>query len=1210
MTFDDTRAGADGVLHTADDVFLWPIAGVKVFIVGLESQAVLTDAAGNFRFDSVPAGDVKLAIDGRTATNAPSGFYFPEMVMDLNLDAGRANTAMGAMGAFEQRVANRDRQEIYLPRLRTSLLHDVSNTQSTLIGVDAESAPNLTPQQRAMLSIEVQPGSLLDQYGNPLTTGQIGISTVPPELVRDMLPAGLLQHTFDITVQAPGITNFSTPAPMTFPNTFGAAPGSQLNFLSFDHTTGRLVIEGTATVSADGLSVSTDPGTGITHPGWHGLAPPGSPTGPTCFPSGSPTVVVPSVPVLDGDKDVLFTNGSQTHRLSFGNAAVPLAGGSCDSANMAASQMLVHIDVPPEAQIFLSGLQTQTFVLLPGEVHDVTFKPLPVNISKLTADALYGLHFTVQIQQIDPGPVIRQLMAPRTFYVYSYVDASDDNTDDSVLKLNDTLNDGHGGVTRVRSGEYFGDPAAHPDVSVNGPTSDISVVSIGSPFPNRPSQFYFEFDPTHTEDNLDAEVRIKTPGPNARLVAGPAALRVTGNGTGPVTVYADAAGLEQQLAYLVNDASSVDIVLSYNSSLTNPVLKPIFFQLSLPGEPTPNTTVPLRLGADIVDVQNALEQLRSIGPGGVEVSFSKSQASAPLGTKLITDTYQIRPKGSFASRSTPDLAVLDANGTRLFTSTVTRNAPKGVLTQNQRAMLATPQLRSDFVKEVLRIAGTYFLASGPAVIISPDANPAPSAFGFEWRLNSNPATPEVAHFTANSFTALNGLLADVFAKPMAFNRTQVAFRIAQALNDGLKPTVANHRGVGYVNRLFLSNLDLPADTGRSDLVRYIGSIMAHELGHGLGLPHTAVQFSTIYGHEIQRIELSGGAIGQDTFKLNWAGATTTSLGLNASAEDVKIELLKLAGLVGSNLSVTGPNGGPYDIYFVDPTLPTAKAVNARFAGVQVPQIDGFGTGTLVVHPSTTTEGFAIPEWIREVRIGSARGRDDILNNTTTLRPVLFLPAISQTLLRLSLGLNWGSAEGNVATSIIFQAGATGNLKAGIIPTPLPGQEPISDPEDFRYEGPGLAVFTDEGLLAPNAIDFDTVPVDGAGRQKSTRRLTLQSFGSEDVVVRSIRVTQGYHQFSVVPIPVTVLRPGETLDVDVIFDPLSSGTASGVLSIESDAGGLSDRFDLQGIGQADLAPQINVVFGNNNVGALPWGRRSCSSIRASSTRRSRTWACCR
>ena len=102
--------------------------------------------------------------------------------------------------------------------------------------------------------------------------------------------------TSDITLQAPGISNFSIPAPMTFPNVFGAAPGSQLNFLSFDHTTGRLVIEGTATVSEDGLSVSTDPGTGVTHPGWHGLTPPGG-----CGGSGGPPPPSPDEVVTEHD---------------------------------------------------------------------------------------------------------------------------------------------------------------------------------------------------------------------------------------------------------------------------------------------------------------------------------------------------------------------------------------------------------------------------------------------------------------------------------------------------------------------------------------------------------------------------------------------------------------------------------------------------------------------------------------------------------------------------------------------------------------------------------------------------------------------------------------------------------------------------------------------------------------------------------------------
>src|SRR5207253_10254798 len=152
-------------------------------------------------------------------------------------------------------------------------------------------------------TIQIGGDSLVGTDGRPVTNGIIGISTVPPEVVRDMLPPGVLQHTFDVTVQAPDIATFATPAPMTFPNVFNAPPGSKLNFLSFDHTTGRLVIEGTATVSADGLSVHTDPGTGITHPGWHGLTPPGGPNNPPCNPTAPHDINVAPVPVTDGVHD-------------------------------------------------------------------------------------------------------------------------------------------------------------------------------------------------------------------------------------------------------------------------------------------------------------------------------------------------------------------------------------------------------------------------------------------------------------------------------------------------------------------------------------------------------------------------------------------------------------------------------------------------------------------------------------------------------------------------------------------------------------------------------------------------------------------------------------------------------------------------------------------------------------------------------------------
>ncbi len=278
MTSDDYSSGPDGADYTDDDVFKSPIEGATVFILGLEHIKVVTDENGYFELTEVPAGNVKIAVDGRTATNAPEGIFWPEMVMDANIVAGQANTMMAAMNSGEERDAVTGRGEVYLPRVSTEILQDVSDTEETEIGMPVSAAEDLTEEQRSAIKLVVQPGTALDENGNPVEDAQVGISTVPPELVMDMLPAGLMQHTFDLTIQAPDSAVFTTPAELTVPNIFDAEPGTKLNVLSFDHTTGRLVIEGTATVSEDGLTVTTDPDTGITKPGWHGITPPGSET--------------------------------------------------------------------------------------------------------------------------------------------------------------------------------------------------------------------------------------------------------------------------------------------------------------------------------------------------------------------------------------------------------------------------------------------------------------------------------------------------------------------------------------------------------------------------------------------------------------------------------------------------------------------------------------------------------------------------------------------------------------------------------------------------------------------------------------------------------------------------------------------------------------------------------------------------------------------
>ena len=63
------------------------------------------------------------------------------------------------------------------------------------------------------------------------------------------------------------------------------------------------MIDGTATASADGLTVTTDPGQGITKPGWHGMTPPTTNT----HTDPAPPVPPPPPPPMgdEGDPNVV-----------------------------------------------------------------------------------------------------------------------------------------------------------------------------------------------------------------------------------------------------------------------------------------------------------------------------------------------------------------------------------------------------------------------------------------------------------------------------------------------------------------------------------------------------------------------------------------------------------------------------------------------------------------------------------------------------------------------------------------------------------------------------------------------------------------------------------------------------------------------------------------------------------------------------------------
>ncbi len=569
MTFDDIGRGPDGVSHTADDVFKLPIAHVKVYLLGQEDRFVYTDADGFFELTDLPSGTVKLAVDGRTATNAPCGVFFPEMVMDIELRPGVENTVMDSMGSVAEREANAGRVEMYLPRVPATIFSLVSDSAPTTVGVDASSAPNLTDAQRGALTLTVDPGSVIGADGKPLTDAEIGLSTVPPELVRDMLPPGVLQHTFDITIQAPGAATFATPATITFPNVFNAAPGSKLNILSFDHTTGMLVINGTATVSEDGLTVVSDDGAGVRAPGWHGVTPPGD-----CNPAGGP----PPAPPPPDPTETVTEHPPVALNLMTGSAATDNFPGFTWTAppqnpNVPPLPPIPGCEVPPHRDndpqqpftnvtIEIDGplatfakpvagglpLASQAFTLSPGtgvtkkfDFDAKTFTEMFGSVqgfADLVRDQLYGAKIKITVvKQLSSGDRTRDIY---TYYQDRYVDVVDafqasKQTGDTMAFLRTNTD----GVVRTNKVDLFLPSSVNTTFEGGGGPFSLAGSFSGT------TTLVGKFDPDKAGYDQSSAFKITVSDSKGPLAVG--TINTLGTGTAPTTISVNEVGYRAEL---------------------------------------------------------------------------------------------------------------------------------------------------------------------------------------------------------------------------------------------------------------------------------------------------------------------------------------------------------------------------------------------------------------------------------------------------------------------------------------------------------------------------------------------------------------------------------------------------------------------------------------------------------------------------------------
>jgi hypothetical protein len=1071
-TFDDVRAGPDQRLHTADDVYLLPIAGVKVFILGMEDQAVTTDADGNFSFPTVPAGDVKLSIEGTTTTNPPPGYYFPDMVMDLNLKAGQANTVMGTMGTDDEQAANSTFSAVYLPRLQKTILHNVTGTTPVQIGLDADAAQSLTPEQQSQLQLTVQPGSAVDANGNPMSSFQLGVSTVPPALVRDMLPDGVMQHTFDITIQAPGVATFATPATISFPNIFNEAPGTKMNFLSFDHTTGRLVIDGTATVSADGLSVVTDPGNGITHPGWHGLLPAGSPTGPGPAPNSPPcppTQPTFAPPKMDAgevglDKDYLFTAVGQKGVISFANFTAKLDKnlGPCDGANalVAPLQIDIKFDAAVSGQ-FLVWVGPTHFSLLPQQTQDVGFFAAPLNLpqTQVNSDRLYGLRVDVTISQVTASGVDT---SSQTIYVYRYLDALDDQPGDGLLRFPDIVNDGTKSIVRNRLVDYYGDKQALPTIAINGSAQTFGQSTVNPE--NALGETILSVGVGSTGADKKAPVQIISPAQPSRVAFATTPLQVIVTGTDPITVHLDLSSLEGVLTGIINSGAFLDPKMPLTANERT--------RFSLQAIANLTQTVMTQVVSLFKDVGNGINFVPDAGTGtGIQINWLASPIAGLLGegdgTKVAFDNAVI---ALLKQRSAMSQALFDIRFAKLFSD-------------------YTEQPHSVFI---------------------------------------------------------------------------------------------------YLNQILMDKISLGFDPTPDNVAVEITQVLAHELGHMLGLTHPAKETPGQVTNDVQSITVTGA--GGYNFIL--AGdISPVNLTQNSTSTDVLKALLAIptiaaSGETGSTLFVEKQTNG----FLINFGIPPSQGV---FAGMDIPQLQVAATPGLNVTVKTLLHGNTAFVVNREVSINGELGGSDLMVSGYSLTDPAagfrsFQPDISVAGLKLALRLGWTDADVQNYENVLLQSAALAGNNLQVAGA-LPDQATLpADPDLTPVPGAGTIFVNEDGTAAATTLDFGSVSAGGTGGGSVTKHMQLLDFGSRDIQIQSIRVV-GNGGFSVSGIsPGTIVPAGGTTNFDVTFAPLVGGDFTASLVVNSNADNNGASIALHGVGQA-ITPAIQLLPWSNDVGGVQVGQ---------------------
>lgn len=221
-------------------------ADIRVLVDGSIGGMGTTNSNGYFTISNLPRGTEKIIQINTMRVTGPNNSRYGDFNEQIEVIEGADNTI---------------NRPFYMPRIDTAGVTTIRASQATKVLNTNINVQLDIPANTAMLN------------GLPYN-GEISISQVPRALAPVALPEGLEGTAMLITIQPVGLT-FTTPVPITFPNTDNLPAGSEMDIFSVDPSTGLFAMSARGRVNGAGTRIETISG-GVTAATWH------TPGGPSC----------------------------------------------------------------------------------------------------------------------------------------------------------------------------------------------------------------------------------------------------------------------------------------------------------------------------------------------------------------------------------------------------------------------------------------------------------------------------------------------------------------------------------------------------------------------------------------------------------------------------------------------------------------------------------------------------------------------------------------------------------------------------------------------------------------------------------------------------------------------------------------------------------------------------------------------------------------